>query len=171
MKKFLCILLLLMNFYLLPAQKMLVAFTMDKHLEVGVPVCYLDERGDTIVPYGRYKFCQTDTIRNIGFVYENKQNARIVCIDNQGKGLFYVFKCDNGPDYISEGLFRIMDENGLIGFADSLGNVVIKPQFKFATSLKTEKHKPQQAGTQLMMENILFGNQMNGNLLITKAIK
>lgn len=146
MKKFLCILLLLMNFYLLPAQKMLVAFTMDKHLEVGVPVCYLDERGDTIVPYGRYKFCQTDTIRNIGFVYENKQNARIVCIDNQGKGLFYVFKCDNGPDYISEGLFRIMDENGLIGFADSLGNVVIKPQFKFATSFENGKAQATTSG-------------------------
>lgn len=146
MKKFLCILLLLMNFYLLPAQKMLVAFTMDKHLEVGVPVCYLDERGDTIVPYGRYKFCQTDTIRNIGFVYENKQNARIVCIDNQGKELFYVFKCDNGPDYISEGLFRIMDENGLIGFADSLGNVVIKPQFKFATSFENGKAQATTSG-------------------------
>ena len=65
-------------------------------------------------------------------MYENKQDARIVCIDNQGKELFYVFKCDNGPDYIREGLFRIMDENGLIGFADSLGNIVIKPKFKFA---------------------------------------
>ena len=153
MKKFLCILLLLMNFYLLPAQKMLVAFTMDKHLEVGVPVCYLDERGDTIVPYGRYKFCQTDTIRNIGFVYENKQNARIVCIDNQGKELFYVFKCDNGPDYISEGLFRIMDENGLIGFADSSGNVVIKPQFKFAFPFEESKAKVTFTGEQKAIFN------------------
>ena len=141
MKKFLCIVFLLMNFDLLPAQKMLVAFTMDKHLKVGVPVCYVDERGDTIVPYGKYKFCQTDTIRHIGFVYENKKDARIVCIDNQGKELFYVFKCDNGPDYIREGLFRIMDKNGRIGFADSLGNVAIKPQFKFAFPFKSGKAK------------------------------
>ena len=139
MKKLMLILPLLMNFNLLQAQKMLVAVSMDKHLEVGVPMCYLNEQGDTIVPFGKYKFCQTDTIRNIGFVYENKQNARIVCIDNQGKELFYVFKYDNGPDYICEGLFRIMDENGLIGFADSLGNVVIKPQFKFATPFENEK--------------------------------
>ena len=125
---------------------MLVAITMDKHLEVGVPVCYLNERGDTVVPYGRYRFCQTDTIRNIGFVYENKQDARIVCIDHQGKELFYVFKYDNGPDYIREGLFRIMDENGLIGFADSLGNVVIKPQFKFATPFEEGKTQVTRSG-------------------------
>ena len=119
----------------------LIAHITVKHLEVGVSVCYLNEQGDTIVPYGKYKFCQTDTIRHIGFVYENKQNARIVCIDNQGKELFYVFKYDNGPDYIREGLFRIMDENGLIGFADSLGNVVIKPQFKFAFPFKNGRAK------------------------------
>ena len=146
MKKFLYIVFLLMNSDLLPAQKMLVAFTMDKHHEVGVPVCYVDERGDTIVPYGKYKFCQTDTIRNIGFVYENKKDARIVCIDNQGKELFYVFKYDNGPDYIREGLFRIMDENGWIGFADSLGNVVIKPQFKFATPFENGKAQATTSG-------------------------
>lgn len=119
----------------------LIAHTTEKHLEVGVPVCYLNEQGDTIVPYNKYKFCQTDTIRNIGFVYEYKQDARIVCINNQGKELFYMFKHDNGPDYIREGLFRIMDENGLIGFADSLGNVVIKPQFKFAFPFKNGKAK------------------------------
>ena len=146
MKKFLCILLLLMNFDLLPAQKMLVAFTIDKHLEVGVPVYYVDKRGDTIVPYGKYKFCKTDTIRSIGFVYENKQDARIVCIDNQGKELFYVFKYDNGPDNIREGLFRIRDDNGLIGFADSLGNVVIKPQFKFATPFENGKAQTTTSG-------------------------
>ena len=119
----------------------LIAHTTEKHLEVSVPVCYLNEQGDIIVPYGKYKFCQTDIIRHIGFVYENKQDARIVCIDNQGKELFYVFKCDNGPDHIREGLFRIMDDNGWIGFADSLGNVVIKPQFKFAFPFKNDKAK------------------------------
>ena len=124
----------------------LIARTTEKHLEAGVPVCYLNEQGDTIVPYGKYKFCQTDTIRDIGFVYENKQNARIVCIDNQGKELFYVFKYDNGPDYIHEGLFRIMDENGLIGFADSLGNIVIKPQFKFATPFENGKAQTTTSG-------------------------
>ena len=124
----------------------LIAHTAESHLEVGVPICYLNEQGDTIIPYGKYKFCQTDTIRHIGFVYENRQNARIVCIDNQGKELFYVYKYDNGPDYIREGLFRIMDEDGWIGFADSLGNVVIKPQFKFATSSENGKAQATTSG-------------------------
>ena len=124
----------------------LIAHTTEKHLEVGVPVCYLNEQGDTIVPYNKYKFCQTDTIRHIGFVYENKQDARIVCIDNQGKELFYVFKCDSSPDHIREGLFRIMDDNGLVGFADSLGNVVIKPQFKFATPFENGKAQTTTSG-------------------------
>ena len=119
----------------------LIAHTTENFLEVGVPVCYLNERGDTIVPYGKYRFCQTDTIRNIGFVYENRQNARIICIDNQGKELFYVFKYDNGADYVREGLFRITDDKGLIGFADTLGNIVIKPQFKFAFPFKNGKAK------------------------------
>lgn len=124
----------------------LIAHTAESHLEVGVPICYLNEQGDTIIPYGKYKFCQTDTIRHIGFVYENRQNARIICIDNQGKELFYVYKYDNGPDYIREGLFRIMDEDGWIGFADSLGNVVIKPQFKFATSFENGKAQATTSG-------------------------
>ena len=90
----------------------LTAHTTEPYLEVGVPVCYLNERGDTIVPYGKYRYCQTDTIKKIGFVYENKpKDARIICINDAGKELFYVFKYDNGPDYIQEGLFRIMDED------------------------------------------------------------
>lgn len=98
----------------------LTAHTTEPYLEVGVPVCYLNERGDTIVPYGKYRYCQTDTIKKIGFAYENKpKDARIICINDAGKELFYVFKYDNGPDYIQEGLFRIMNEDGLVGFADS----------------------------------------------------
>ena len=120
----------------------LTAHTTEPYLEVGVPVCYLNERGDTIVPYGKYRYCQTDTIKKIGFVYENKpKDARIICINDAGKELFYVFKYDNGPDYIQEGLFRIMDEDGLVGFADSLGNVIIEPQFKFAYPFKGGKTK------------------------------
>lgn len=68
----------------------LTAHTTEPYLEVGVPVCYLNERGDTIVPYGKYRYCQTDTIKKIGFVYENKpKDARIICINDAGKELFY----------------------------------------------------------------------------------
>ena len=40
-----------------------------------------------------------------------------------------MFSFDNGPDYASEGLFRII-QNNKIGYADSAtGKVIIKPQF------------------------------------------
>lgn len=120
---------------------LLIAHTTGKHLEIGGSVCYLNELGDTIIPYGKYKFCQSDTIKNIGFVYEDKPNAKIVCIDVNGSKLFDVFKYDNGPDYVEEGLFRIIDNRDLIGFADTLGNVIIKPQFKFAFPFERGKAK------------------------------
>ncbi len=64
-----------------------------------------------------------------------------------------MFKHDNGPDYIREGLFRIMDENELIGFADSLGNVVIKPQFKFAFPFKNGKARITFTGEKTAISN------------------
>lgn len=120
----------------------LIAHTREKHLEASVPVCYLNEQGDTIVPYGKYRFCQTDTIRHIGFVYENKTyRPRIVCLDSEGKELFDVFPYDNGPDHVQEGVFRITDKEGRIGFADTLGTILIRPQYKFATPFKDGKAK------------------------------
>ena len=130
-----------MNVFFKKAKGKLIAHTFEKDLETGAPVCFLNERGDTIVPYGKYKFCQINRVKNLVFAYENKQDARIVCLDSQGKELYYVFQYDNGPDKIREGLFRIMDKNGLIGFADSLGNVVLKPQFKFAFPFENGKAK------------------------------
>ncbi len=120
-------------------KEIIIAHTSEKHLEAGVPVCYLNERGDTIIPFGKYEFCQTDTISHIGFVYENSPGKNIVCIDNKGKKLFNVFRYDNGPDYISEGLFRITDEKGLIGYADSAGNIIIPPQFSCAFPFMNKK--------------------------------
>lgn len=43
---------------------------------------------------------------------------------------------DNGPDYLSEGLMRVQDSRGRIGFADARGRVVIPPQFAFAFPFK-----------------------------------
>ena len=42
---------------------------------------------------------------------------------------------------MQEGLFRIVDKEGQVGFADTLGNVIIKPQFKFAYPFKDCKAK------------------------------
>jgi hypothetical protein len=61
-----------------------------------------------------------------------KPNGVFVAIDRQENVLYGIFSYDNGPDYPSEGLFRIL-ENNKIGYADSIsGKVLIKPQFDCA---------------------------------------
>lgn len=94
---------------------------------------------DTVIAC-KYIHAYTDSIKTLGFVFDS-QKRKIICFNNKGEPLFYVVKCDNGPDYIQGGLSRIIDSKGLIGFADSLGNVVIKPQFKFACPFLDGKAK------------------------------
>lgn len=48
------------------------------------------------------------------------------------KHSYSIYHFDNGDDYFCEGLQRIVNKDGKIGFADSLGNVVIEPRFAFA---------------------------------------
>lgn len=52
---------------------------------------------------------------------------------------------DNGNDYVSEGTSRIIDSSGKIGYIDSFGKVIIKPQYAFGypfLSFKVEKREP-----------------------------
>ena len=51
-------------------------------------------------------------------------------------GQFKVYRYDNGDDYFSEGLQRIVDKDGRFGFRDSIGKVVIQPRFAFAFPFK-----------------------------------
>ncbi|MFA5816168.1 MAG: WG repeat-containing protein [Bacteroidales bacterium] len=91
---------------------------------------YKNRNGDIIIPLGKYSRCFTDTFKTYAIVV--KPLSGFVAIDRQENVLYEVFSYDNGPDYTSDGLFRIM-ENNKIGFADSTtGKVVIKPQFDCA---------------------------------------
>ena len=49
---------------------------------------YVNEKGETVVPYNRYLQCYTDTIRTIGFVW--KSNVGCIAINNKGEELFNV---------------------------------------------------------------------------------
>ena len=69
---------------------------------------------------------QQFTLGRLTVHYEEGQG--FVAYDSTGRRLFTVFPYDNGPDYPSEGLFRII-ENGKIGFADTSGRVVIPPRY------------------------------------------
>jgi len=93
--------------------------------------CYKNLKGDIIIPFGKYSICFTDTFRTYAIVL--KAYKGFVAIDRQENILYEVFPFDNGPDYSSDGLFRITT-NHKIGYADFLtGKIVIKPQFDFAT--------------------------------------
>ena len=123
----------------------LTAHTKEETLETGVSVCYLNARKDTIIPFGKYVYCGSDTIRHIGFVLDK----RIVCINNKGKELFEVFNHYNTPDPVREGLFRIKDKDGKIGFADPKGNIVIQPQYAFACPFKNNRAKVTYSGERI----------------------
>lgn len=45
---------------------------------------------------------------------------------------YRAFQYDNGDDYVSEGLYRIVDRKGRIGYADETGKTVIRPRFPSA---------------------------------------
>jgi hypothetical protein len=116
------------------------------------PVCYLNNKGDTIIPYNRgYLYVGWKEIGRLGLVKARKDGLMWTAINNQGKKLFKVFGLyDFSPDFVSEGKFRIVegkqDEGGLVGFADTLGVVRIKPQFKAATPFHFGKAKVTMTG-------------------------
>ena len=90
---------------------------------------YLNQNGDTIIPFGKYEMCFSDTIENFGIVLD--KNGKFIGIDQDENVLFEIFKYDNGPDYFSEGLIRII-KDGKIGYANELGKIVIEPQYDCA---------------------------------------
>lgn len=132
MKKFLLIFLSCFFF------QQMIAQTIVKY-DNGNNIIYKNLQRRTIVKNKKYTIAFTDTISSIGFVGTRK--GKIVCINNEGKELFEVYKNDNGPDYISEGLFRIIGKNNKIGFADTCGVIIIPPVFSYATPFRKGKAK------------------------------
>ena len=103
----------------------------------GDPVAYVDTRGDTVIPRGEVLYCGANTIRTWGFVILRDEQRkgphdRCIAIDRRGHKLFNAYWFDNGPDLPQEGLFRIRDDRGRIGYADTAGRVVITPRFEAA---------------------------------------
>jgi hypothetical protein len=88
---------------------------------------YVDQQGNIRIEIGKYYPCYTDTLFDYAIVY--KEGSGLVAIDRNEKELFNVWVVDNGPDYPSEGLFRIV-KDGKIGFANLKGEIVIPPRFE-----------------------------------------
>lgn len=58
----------------------------------------------------------------------------VSCMTSKSTHQPYMY--DNGPDFVVEGMYRIIDEEGKMGFANVKGQVVIKPQFAFVFPFK-----------------------------------
>ncbi|MFC2087183.1 WG repeat-containing protein [Bacteroidota bacterium] len=115
--------------YRIENEQYLIKIIEGEYDEPGVKCGYMNLKGDTIIPLGKYLYCYTDTLKNFAVVLDH--DYRCLAIDRKGKELYEVYWYDNGPDYVSDGLFRIV-KNGKIGYANEHGNIVIKPVFECA---------------------------------------
>src|SRR5690606_22772552 len=122
----------------LPADKFLY-LDVDNSKEIE-QYGYRDSRGKIVIPFGKYPMVFTDTIKEIAFVairHEGSFSVKgLYAINKKEEILFQVYPFDNGPDYLSEGLFRILDEEGRIGFANMDGEVVISPRYAYIDAFK-----------------------------------
>jgi len=99
---------------------------------------YVNTKGDTVIPSGKYLLCYTDKFDQFAIV--SSKDKGLVGIDRNENFLFNVYVFDNGPDYPSNGLFRIV-KDGKIGYANLNGKIVIQPQFDCAYPFKNGKAK------------------------------
>jgi len=72
---------------------------------------------------------------------EQVSDGKWVIMNSKKMALYAVFVYDNGPDYPSEGLIRVL-KNGKIGYADAKTyEIVIEPQFDCAYPFENGKAK------------------------------
>lgn len=106
------------------------------------PTGYMNTAGDTIIPIDKYKFCYSPAF--IYFAVVVTHDSRTIAIDTNGQELFEIYLFDNMPDneysqnYGDGELFRIIID-GLIGFANFKGEIVIQPQFQCADYFRDGK--------------------------------
>ena len=99
------------------------------HDSVNDQYGYVNYKRDTIINYGKYSICYTDTFKTTAIVLLPKHG--FVAIDQNEKILYNIFPYDNGPDYISDRTYRIIKQ-GKIGYANQDGKIIIQPQFDCA---------------------------------------
>ena len=122
-------------------QDYLIAVTKDSIFRAVSSTAFVDIVGDTIIPFGKYSHCWTDTLKNYAIVFDKKNtNSRVVGINRKEEILFDIYFFDNWPDEENEGLFRVL-RNGKIGYANENGEIVISCQFECAHFFKEGKAK------------------------------
>ena len=85
---------------------------------------------------------QTDTATTATpLSMEQISDGKWVIMDSKKMALYEVFIYDNGPDYASDGLIRVV-KNGKIGYADAnTYAIIIEPQFDCAYPFENGKAK------------------------------
>lgn len=107
----------------------------------GSSYAFANRYGENIFPAGTFESCFSDTFATYAWVFDKKRfGDGMVAINRNKEVIFDVFLFDNGPDYLSEGLFRIM-RNGKIGYANKSGQVVIEPKYSCAYPFEDGKAK------------------------------
>ena len=112
----------------------LFAVTDEKFLQYGARVTYVDNSGDTIIPFGKFAYYGTDTLTHYANVLESSNDstfARQVAIDRNQRILFDLVMFDNGPEPFNEGLTRVL-RDGKMGYANKFGQVIIPCIYDYA---------------------------------------
>jgi hypothetical protein len=102
--------------------------------EQGDFIGFKDAKGTVVLP-ARYTYTYSDTFSHKAAIVIDSAEGPMV-IDRTGKKILSPFIYDNGPDYIVEGVYRVVDANKKIGFADMDGNIVIPIKYDFVSEFK-----------------------------------
>lgn len=125
----------------IPAKDTLVITCEDEEFTAGSSCGYKNSAGETVIQSETFDHCFSSTFHQFAYViHEKKYGNKIVAVNRNLEVIFDAYMYDNGPDYPSEGLFRIV-KNGKIGYADETGNVVIEPQYSCAFPFEEGKAK------------------------------
>jgi hypothetical protein len=100
----------------------------------------VDAKGNTVkkLDSTRYDMCFSNFDKAGYFaIFGIRGEKGWAAVDINERILFKLYNTSIGepsPDEIKEGKIRIVDGAGKIGFANYLGNIIIKPQFEIATA-------------------------------------
>lgn len=109
--------------------------------EYGSSFAFLNKKGDTIIPEGTFENCFSSIFTTFAYVSDKRfKDMGMVAVNRNKEVIFEAYIFDNGPDYINEGLFRMV-RNGKIGFADESGNVIIAAKYSCAYPFENGKAK------------------------------
>jgi len=121
----------------------LIAVTDEEYLQFGSRVAYLNTKGDTVIPFGKYAFLGTDTLiyyANVIEFLKDSSYGKWIAIDRNQNTLYDIVSFDNGPDYFKEGLGRGIRKRKM-GFANEYGQIVIPCKYDFAWWFEDGKAK------------------------------